>query len=490
MIAVLTLLACSSPPTKPKTRVHEVTRQVTRIPAPPPAPASVLATEVPDTTGLPDIVLVSIDGLRPDLLDARNSPFIHGLAKTGVRFEHARTPSPWTLPAHTTLFTGQLPTTHYVVEQDLRLPDTVPVLPDLLRARGYVTAGVGDSPFVSTAYGFHRGFVEFHEHPDQPVDTLMSDVAQAPEGRPLFLFLHTDRTHDPAQRPYGYYLKHPLTPEQLAGHRATYTAAIHDIDAQLARLDAALKAAGYPVRWVITSDHGIELGEHGSWGHGWTLDEVQLRIPLIVSGPGIPKGKVVKQPVGLQDLASTLASWAGVADQLRRPDGVDLTPYLDGKTAPPARPFLAETSRDRTMRIGLYEGGERLDWNLADGKRIVTGLDGVARVDDGAWRTRAIELLGTPWITSAAGTIDAGKTGRVVTKHARRSVKVAAGQRFNVFPLDAEVHFRKGRKRGQNGPPMAAAGRLPMAPPLRWEGEDRPVPVDAPAKPVGAQEPH
>ena len=76
-----------------------------------------LTSEFPkNSTDQFDIVFVSIDTLRSDHLscygyERETSPFIDSLAKNGVRFEHARSASPWTLPAHTTMFTGQLPAT-------------------------------------------------------------------------------------------------------------------------------------------------------------------------------------------------------------------------------------------------------------------------------------------------------------------------------------------------------------------------------------------
>ena len=61
----------------------------------------------------PMVVLVSIDTLRADHLSSygyerKTSPFLDTLAESGTRFEYARSASPWTLPAHATMLTGQL----------------------------------------------------------------------------------------------------------------------------------------------------------------------------------------------------------------------------------------------------------------------------------------------------------------------------------------------------------------------------------------------
>ena len=118
------------------------------------------------------------------------------------------------------------------------------------------------------------------------------------------------------------------------------------------------------MRFVITSDHGEEFGERGSWGHAHTLYAEQLHIPLIMSGPGL-SAQVIDTPVGTQDIAPTLLRWAGVTSGLSA-DGVDLGPIAAG--APLDRAFPAETTRFSTARLGLREGDLRLEWDLRSGE--------------------------------------------------------------------------------------------------------------------------
>ncbi|MFT4979871.1 MAG: arylsulfatase A-like enzyme, partial [Myxococcota bacterium] len=128
---------------------------------------------VPDTLppgdpDRPDIIFVSIDTLRADHLSSyghsrETSPFLDRLAAEGVRFSQARSASPWTLPAHTTMLTGQLPSTHRVVDDNLSLADSVPVLPALLQEAGYNTGGFVSTLYVSRKFGFERGFDAFND---------------------------------------------------------------------------------------------------------------------------------------------------------------------------------------------------------------------------------------------------------------------------------------------------------------------------------------
>jgi arylsulfatase len=474
----------------------------------------------------PDVVLVSIDTLRPDRLgtyghERDTSPFLDGLAEEGVRFAHARSASPWTLPAHTTMLTGQLPTTHLVIEDDLRLPDSTPVLPEQLKARGMHTAGVVGTLFVSSMYRFDRGFDHFNDFgihdkktnlqglvsTEELVDDLIAFVDAVPEDEPLFLFLHTYDVHyaydppapydtmfdrapqpdDEEYRNYFHYAKNPLSPEQLEHQLAQYDEAIRYVDDQLARLAVALEERGRSPRWVVTSDHGEEFGERGAWGHAHTLYAEQLRVPLIVSGPGLPSGVVIEERVGTHDIAPTIAAWTQV--ELDPPDGIDLTPHLSGDTPIPDRVFLAETSRHGTMRLGLLADDQRIEWDLGAGSREVFAADDIREttplsVDPGPMTERLIRTLGTPWTANENGVVHA-KKGRVLVPvdgggRARRRQAVTEGMSFAVYPLDTLVQHvagtgddaKKSRRQGLTG------GQLPNGPLGLTDPPVRPAPVD------------
>jgi choline-sulfatase len=62
--------------------------------------------------------------------------------------------------------------------------------------------------------------------------------------------------------------------------------------------------------FIYTSDHGEMLGDHGLWYKNNLLDPA-ARVPLVISGPGIPKGKTIDAPVAHIDLIATMVEWAG-----------------------------------------------------------------------------------------------------------------------------------------------------------------------------------
>jgi arylsulfatase A-like enzyme len=120
-----------------------------------------------------NVLLISIDSLRRDAVgcygarspyagDAAASPTLDRLATSGVRFDDAYAPSPWTLPSHVTLMTGRSPVAHQV-ETDLNtMRPGETTLAEILRGKGYRTAGVFSGPYLEPHWGFGLGFERYH----------------------------------------------------------------------------------------------------------------------------------------------------------------------------------------------------------------------------------------------------------------------------------------------------------------------------------------
>ena len=117
----------------------------------------------------PSVLLVTIDTLRADRLGCygdkgARTPVIDALARQATLFESAFTPSPITLPAHTSLMTGLMPPAHGVRGNGgFALAPGVPTLAEALRARGLRTAAfIGGFPLVRR-YGLARGFDHYDD---------------------------------------------------------------------------------------------------------------------------------------------------------------------------------------------------------------------------------------------------------------------------------------------------------------------------------------
>jgi arylsulfatase A-like enzyme len=313
------------------------------------------------------------------------TPAIDALAAAGVRFTQARAQSSWTLPSVAALFTSRW--CHEVTDwADLpqRLPEDAVTMAELFRAKGYATGGFSANVLVNRDNGFAQGFETFWAPPTEAsmwTDALTTAEHAAlwlrrEQHRPFFAYVHFVDPHSPycppEERPkdpkapvpgdasLSFYGKHPLPDAAtLAEWRRLYAAEVALVDRGLTRVLSALEPeVRRRTTVVFLADHGEEFLDHGFLGHGWSLYEELLRVPLVVAGPGIPAGRIVTQPVGLIDLLPTLAARAKIADAAAAASwrGVDLSRALSGGEAPGGRTFLAETFRYGPLRVAVMSG--------------------------------------------------------------------------------------------------------------------------------------
>jgi arylsulfatase A-like enzyme len=123
----------------------------------------------------------------------------------------------------------------------------------------------------------------------------------------------------------------PRTREIVRQHLADYYAAIEFLDAQIGRILGALEASGRYENTLIVfaADHGLAIGSHGLFGKQ-NLYEHSMRAPLIIAGPGIPKGRRADALCYLLDIFPTLGDLAGVPAP-EGSEGLSLAPVLGGK---------------------------------------------------------------------------------------------------------------------------------------------------------------
>ncbi len=332
----------------------------------------------------PNVVLVTIDAWRRDHLGAlvgRDdlTPGLDRLAGEGLLYPDHWSSSCWTLPGMGTLMTGRSPR-ELDVARHRPLPSGAPTLAEVAWSHGWHTAAFATNPYLTSAYGFDRGFAEY-EHalvlePLQPaarsvlarelthwvdrfveLDAAEYVVAKAlrwlpsrPQDRPFLLWLHlldphlpyTVR-HLPGDAPAAPLPRHALlnehglaaeklsevrdglgglSPEVRAAIKDLYAGEVRYADQQLERLFAALRAAGL---WdstliVVTADHGEELFDHGGFEHGHSLLPEVSAVPLIVKLPaGGIAGRRLEGDRSSADLLPTLCAalgWVG-PDSLR-----------------------------------------------------------------------------------------------------------------------------------------------------------------------------
>ncbi len=118
-------------------------------------------------TARPDIVLLVLDTQRVDRLScyghpSETSPYLDELAADATLFRHAFSAAQWTVPSHTSMFTGLYPGRHNMLHASSQLPDTLTTLSERLASNGYFTAGFCNNPLIGVVNtGLHRGFQSF-----------------------------------------------------------------------------------------------------------------------------------------------------------------------------------------------------------------------------------------------------------------------------------------------------------------------------------------
>jgi len=225
-------------------------------------------------------------------------------------------------------------------------------------------------------------------------DDAVGYVRQAAgKDKPFFMYLAFNAPHDPRQSPKEYVDKYPtdqlalpknflpeypykdkigcgkgLRDERLAPfprtkhavkvHRQEYYAIITHMDAQVGRILDALEAAGQMDNTYIffSADHGLAVGQHGLMGKQ-NLHDHSVRVPLMVCGPGVAKGRKIDAGVYLQDIMPTTLELAGA----NKPKHVQFTSLM---------PLIA--GRRKSSYDAIYGGYLKLQRSVtADGYKLI-----------------------------------------------------------------------------------------------------------------------
>jgi len=345
----------------------------------------------------PNVLIVVWDTVRSASLSLyghlrATTPQLERLAAQSVVFDEAYSTSPWTLPGHASLFTGQYP--HDVsASWYARLDDADVTLSEIFREAGHATGGfVANHHYTSYDSGLARGFDVYRDYRVSWDQFLRSSAfTQTPSGegivraRSLGDFWNalrafnwwvgvkrdSDRKHSDelnaqfldwvdslGEQPFfgflNYFDAHAgywAPPEFLArfpdSAEGAYEAAIAYQDDRLGILLAELEERGMLDNTIVvlTSDHGELFGEHDLYGHAHNLYRPTIHIPLMVRFPAAaPSGVRVAAGVTLRDVPATILELAGLA----------LTSPLPGSSLSrmwhqqaPLEPVLAEVEMGR-----------------------------------------------------------------------------------------------------------------------------------------------
>lgn len=350
------------------------------------------------------MLLIGIDTLRADRVGCYGytrptTPHLDALAQESVLFEQAIAQAPWTLPSFASIFTGLLPSTHGAGRGKGWTCDHLkpgrPTLATVFRAQGYRTASFVTNGWVSADAGMTEGVdpADAALHADSGATTTAAlEWLRANGAQPFFMFLHVVDPHAPYLPPpedlaaLGDRIdakardrinevamtQRPVT-DLLTTDRpvlsALYDAGVHQADRHIGEIVAALRATDLLDRTivVVVSDHGEELLDHRQTGHGHSLFDEILHVPLLVRFPHGRWARRIQEQVRTMDLFPTLL------------DATDtpLPPGLDSESLLPLlgeRPLRGPTPAAPSEF--LWNGYERKSMRQPDAKMILTPATG------------------------------------------------------------------------------------------------------------------
>jgi len=148
--------------------------------------------------------------------------------------------------------------------------------------------------------------------------------------------------------------------ETVQGVHSLYESEIRFVDRELGKLLQALEAleiASDEDFVLILSDHGEEFYEHKQWGHGHSMFEELMRVPLIATGPSIPPEFVVSTPVGLVDVFATLVNIANPTLP-NKSHGRSLHPFWQNNTTVSSHDVFGEKFNARDLLM-LRSGNKK-----------------------------------------------------------------------------------------------------------------------------------
>ncbi|HKQ69614.1 MAG TPA: sulfatase-like hydrolase/transferase, partial [Polyangiaceae bacterium] len=297
-----------------------------------------------------DVLLVSVDALRADHVGAygytrATTPHIDALAREGTLFLRAYCPTPHTSYSITSMMTGK--NMRPLLAQGLGLDSDT--FAGLLRTYGYRTAAFYPpavffidedlfAPFRDKKLDFEYARVEFAD-PAERAGAVRSYLETQPQDRKVFVWVHLFDPHEP----YVAHPEHPFGDRDIDRYDSEIAAADEGIGAVV----AAMRARRPNTVVIVTADHGEEFGEHRGRYHGTTVYEEQVRVPLVIVGPGVPARGRVETPAQTIDVLPTVL---GALDVPLPPRirGHDLGAWLSA-----SRPPDGDNSRDTERHKAL-----------------------------------------------------------------------------------------------------------------------------------------
>ena len=343
----------------------------------------------------PNIILLVVDTLRADSLgcynqDSNDTPNIDRFAKNAIIFKNSIAQSPTTINSAPCIFCSVYPYEHGYFNYNCIIPYKLNSLAESLRNEGYQTFGISTNPHVTSRNRLEQGFDTFIEEytwkntdcnkvNDRFIKWLNNKT------KPFFAMLWYIDPHVPYDPPREYIDKYILkeeerklisdktkmpgkwkafdykhiSPAEKKVSKKLYDAEVNFFDAEFAKLINYLKQCDLMKNSIIilTSDHGESFWEKKNplekqtYGHGTSLYEEQIKIPLIISLPDQQQGKVILERAQHVDIVPTVLEYAKISGKTvdNLPSrGNSLKGVIDGAELK-RKYFFSQLILDKTM---------------------------------------------------------------------------------------------------------------------------------------------
>jgi arylsulfatase A-like enzyme len=346
-----------------------------------------------------NVIVLLIDTQRADRLTTYNpqtrvrTPELSEFAREATLFENAQAPENWTKPSVASVLTSLWPATHQAKTDAARVPAGAVLLSESYKEAGFSTASFIANGFVSNVFGFEQGWDHYTNFIRENKDTRAENVfkeagdwVEAHKAERFFLYVQTIDPHVPYDPPTEYLnmydereyagqvvprntadllekaKRNPPTITLDASDQrrlvGLYDGEVSYHDHWFGQFVDRLKALGVydDTLFVITSDHGEEFNDHGSYGHGHTVYQELLHVPLMFRLPGrVPAGQRVSQTVSTVDIGPTVFEGTNIPPEATA-EGHSLQPYLRGEVpAMPAVAFSDMLDDRRVIRSGRWK---------------------------------------------------------------------------------------------------------------------------------------
>jgi arylsulfatase A-like enzyme/Flp pilus assembly protein TadD len=321
------------------------------------------SSDIPTHPDAP-VILISIDTLRADHLPAYGytkvrTPNLDRMLPQVWLFENAYTPCPMTLPAHTTMLTGEIPPEHGVRNNAGFVfdGDAHPSLPRLLKQHGYATGATVSTYVLRYETGLGRLFDYYEDSVETApgvesvhyrrsgfkTEAFAKEWIAKHASQPFFFFFHIYEPHRPYEPPEPFRSEYGVTYDAMV---ATADAVVGEFVDDLKRLGVWDRALV-----IVVGDHGEGLGDHGEEQHSILVYRDTMHVPLLLKLPeSFGGGRRVAVPVQLSDIVPTVTQVLGI----ETPKGVSGTSLLTVAEKKEQRAIYGETLFPR-LNLGWSE---------------------------------------------------------------------------------------------------------------------------------------